>query len=93
MNSNYARVIMGVELLANAEAIDINSDFMKKIDPHGVNVVAMELIHDDGEARRLMCLFKLLGEEKPFEGTMTITHHLYKKIVHTIDLNTLEFIH
>jgi hypothetical protein len=60
-----------------------NPDFSPKIDPAGINVVYLSMIHNDQAVRAAM-LIKTLGETKPTEATIDFPLNIWGKITHQI---------
>jgi hypothetical protein len=62
---------------------DMNMAF--KIDPAGVNVVAMTMIHNDGAEMRAIMYLKLLNDDKPHETNLTFPIKEWFKMNQVVD--------
>jgi hypothetical protein len=75
---NLIGVIPGTDL--KKYKFDLAPEFVEQIDPAGYNLINATFLHNDDSEVRAMMMFKLLGREEPFDGTVTIPLRLFNKI-------------
>jgi hypothetical protein len=80
-------VIHGSDLIIVGDQTDLPPSFIQKVDPKGINLVYMQVLH--GRDIRLSVLCKLRGATEGVEAFFTIPLTLFNKIVQHIDLNAL----
>jgi hypothetical protein len=76
-------IIHGTDLKRYALKVLKDEKFANRIDPHGVNVVYMSMLHNDVEIRALM-LMKVVGSLEPQEATVDFPIETYQSITQTI---------
>lgn len=74
------KVIRGQDLIQHKRQTDMVDGFAEIIDPNGWNVVVMESLHNDRPEIRLAMLFKLMNQEEPFEGILTLPLSIFSSI-------------
>lgn len=60
-----------------------NPEFAAEIDPKGINVVYLSMLHNDTDIRAMM-LVKIIGTQTPREVTLDFPLDVYNKITATI---------
>lgn len=80
-----ADVIYGADLIKYERDADFAPGFSSKIDPEGLNIVVITEVHNDAELRLIM-LFKLIGREEPFQGSVTLPFNIAKAIMQRMKL-------
>lgn len=80
-----ADVIYGADLIKYQRQAEFAPGISDKIDPEGLNIVMMTMIHNDMELRLIM-LFKLIGREEPFQGSVTLPFNIAKAIMQRMKL-------
>lgn len=73
-------VISGENFIRWSKYTDLAPDFVRQIDPTGYNLISQELMHNDALEMRLVMLFKLVNQEEPLYGTVTIRTSILNKI-------------
>lgn len=84
---NEVSAILGADLIRHQDNIDFADGFADLLHPQGFNIVVMEVPHNDMFIdMRLIMLFKIVNQEEPLEGNLTIPYVIYKQIMQRINV-------